>query len=100
SITLSDIKALTAAIEEVDDVALVIVDPLAAYIGADVDLHRGNEVRPVLTALYELAKTYGLVVFIIHHNNKSSGMKAIHRGAGSYDIGAAVRSILLVAENP
>lgn len=100
SITLSDIKALTAAIEEVDDVALVIVDPLAGYIGADVDLHRGNEVRPVLTALYELAKTYGLVVFIVHHNNKSSGMKAIHRGAGSYDIGAAVRSILLVAENP
>ena len=30
---------------------LIILDPIQAYIGATVDMHRANEIRPVLKHL-------------------------------------------------
>ncbi len=35
---------------------LVILDPLQAYFGDDVDMHRANEVRPVMSYLAKLAE--------------------------------------------
>ncbi|MCR4644417.1 MAG: AAA family ATPase [Oscillospiraceae bacterium] len=79
---------------------LLIIDPLQAYLGSNVDMHRANEVRPVLSHVAELAERYGTAVLLIGHMNKMTGLKAMYKGLGSIDITAAARSVLLVAKNP
>jgi archaellum biogenesis ATPase FlaH len=77
---------------------LVIIDPLQAYLGADKDMHRANEIRPVLHRLSNLAAEFKCAVILIGHQNKSNGGKNIYRGLGSIDIAAAARSIIAVGE--
>ena len=44
-LTLSDERIEKAIVENND--RLVIIDPIQAYLGADVDMNRANEVRPI-----------------------------------------------------
>jgi len=80
---------------------LLILDPLQAYIGMDVDMHRANEVRPIFKNLAGVAERTGCAILIIGHMNKMAGgqTKGMYRGLGSIDIAAAVRSILLVGRD-
>lgn len=98
-VTLADVDVIARVLAEYRP-ALLVVDPLQAYLGAGVDMHRANEVRPLLTALGKLADEYGCAVLSITHLRKSSSERAIYRGLGSIDFAAAARSILLVAEDP
>ena len=79
---------------------LVILDPIQAYIGSDIDMHRANEIRPVLKRLGIIAEKYGCAIVLIGHMNKASGSKSTYRGLGSIDIQATARSVLLVARIP
>ncbi len=79
---------------------LIILDPIQAYIGSDVDMHRANEIRPVLKRLGIIAEKYGCAIVLIGHMNKASGSKSTYRGLGSIDIQATARSVLLVARIP
>lgn len=76
---------------------LVILDPIQAYIGANVDMHRANEIRPVLKHLGMIAEKYNCAIVLIGHMNKAAGSKSTYRGLGSIDIQATARSVLLVA---
>ncbi|MFI3249858.1 MAG: AAA family ATPase [Eubacteriales bacterium] len=78
---------------------LLILDPLQAYLGAGVDMHRANEVRPVFQKLATVAQETGCAIVLIGHMNKG-GAKGAYRGLGSVDILAAARSVLLVARSP
>ena len=93
---------LEAAIQQTD-AKLVILDPIQAYLGTTVDMHRANEVRPIMSHLGSIAEKYGCAIVLIGHMNKSSSQKASYRGLGSIDFAAAARSVLIVArdrENP
>ena len=74
---------------------LVIIDPLAGYIGRDVDTHRPNEVRPIMAGLAAIAVRQNTAIIVVRHLTKARGRGAITAGAGSIDFAAAVRSILL-----
>ena len=76
---------------------LVILDPIQAYIGAKIDMHRANEIRPVLKHLGMIAEKYNCSIVLIGHMNKAAGSKSTYRGLGSIDIQATARSVLLVA---
>lgn len=76
---------------------LIILDPIQAYIGATVDMHRANEIRPVLKHLGIIAEKHNCAIIFIGHMNKASGSKSTYRGLGSIDIQATARSVLLVA---
>lgn len=76
---------------------LIILDPIQAYIGATVDVHRANEIRPVLKHLGIIAEKHNCAIILIGHMNKASGSKSTYRGLGSIDIQATARSVLLVA---
>ena len=76
---------------------LIILDPIQAYIGATVDMHRANEIRPVLKHLGIIAEKHNYAIILIGHMNKASGSKSTYRGLGSIDIQATARSVLLVA---
>ena len=75
---------------------LIILDPIQAYIGATVDMHRANEIRPVLKHLGIIAEKHNCAIILIGHMNKASGSKSTYRGLGSIDIQATARSVLLV----
>ena len=80
---------------------LVIFDPLQAFLGAKVDMHRANETRPVMARLAEIAKKLGCAIVIVSHLSKgSAGGPALYRALGSIDIVAASRSVLYVGKNP
>ncbi len=78
---------------------LIILDPLQAYLGPEVDMHRANSIRPVMTYLSNMAEQFGAAVILIGHMNKNMGTKAAYRGLGSIDLTAAARSVLLVARD-
>lgn len=76
---------------------LIILDPIQVYIGVTVDMHRANEIRPVLKHLGIIAEKHNCAIILIGHMNKASGSKSTYRGLGSIDIQATARSVLLVA---
>ena len=77
---------------------LVIIDPIQAYLGADVDMNRANEVRPIFMRLGQVAQRTGCAILLIGHLNKAAGMQSLQRGLGSIDIAAAVRSVLFIGK--
>ena len=79
-------------------VRLVIIDPVQAFIGADVDMNRANEVRPVFRKLGMIAEKTSCAIVLIGHLNKSSGTQSTYRGLGSIDIMAAVRSLIFIGK--
>ena len=93
-LSLSD-ERIRQAMEETG-AKLLVLDPLQAYLGAEVDMHRANEVRPILKRLGAVAEQMGCAVVLIRHLNKMQGQKSGHRGMGSVDFQAAARSVLLV----
>lgn len=97
--TVADVAALEEARDAVN-AALLIVDPLSAYMGSGVDAHRDTDVRQALAALAELAERSGLAVLAVRHLSKSGGANALYRGGGSIAIIAAARSGLLLAADP
>jgi hypothetical protein len=80
--------------------ALVVIDPLVAYLGAKVDMHRANETRAVMAKLAGIAERYGCAIVAVRHLTKGGTDKAIYRGIGSIDFLAACRSALLVGSDP
>ena len=75
---------------------LIVLDPIQAYLGDGVDMHRANEVRPVLKQVAAMAERTGCAVILIGHMNKAQGLKSGYRGLGSIDFRAAARSVLVV----
>ncbi len=97
ALTMTD-ERIEAAIRLLD-AKMLIIDPMQAYLGADVDMHRANEIRPVMSRLAVIAENTGCAIVIIGHMNKAQGMKASYRGLGSIDFTAAARSVLVVARD-
>lgn len=77
---------------------LMVIDPLQAFLGANVDMNRANEVRPIFRKLTDIAQSTGCAIVMIGHLNKASGTQSTYRGLGSIDIAAVVRSILFVGK--
>ena len=96
-------KALTMSDDRLEEAIiatgakLVVLDPVQAYLGAAVDMHRANEVRPIMNRIGVLAERYGCAFVLVGHMNKSSALKANYRGLGSIDFSAAARSVILCA---
>ena len=90
-LTLSDARIEQAILQT--GARLFILDPLQAYLGAKVDMHRANEVRPVLKKVGDIAEKYRCAFVVIGHLNKSAN-KSQYRGLGSIDIYSAARSVL------
>jgi len=74
---------------------LVVIDPLFAYTGAKMDIHRANETREFMDKLSRLAAEYHCAIIGVRHLTKGGRDKSIYRGVGSIDISAACRSVLL-----
>jgi hypothetical protein len=99
--TIEHIPILEQALERYP-AALVVIDPLQAYLG-DVDMHRSNETRPLMSKLAALARKHNTVILCIRHPGKPSaqnGGRAIHKGLGSIDFIGIARTGLNVLPHP
>ena len=75
---------------------LIIIDPFQAFLPEGSNLGSITRIRGIFTLLGNVAKSMGAAIVLVGHLNKSEGSKDIHRGFGSADIAASVRSILMV----
>ena len=91
SLTLADKRIEQALIQT--GAKLLVLDPLQAYLGSNVDMHRANEIRPILKSIGTVAEKTGCAVVVLGHLNKGTN-KSQYRGLGSIDIQAAARSVL------
>lgn len=98
SLSMTDTR-IEHAIENTG-VKVVILDPIQAYLGDNVDMNRANETREVTKRLAMLAERTSSAIILIGHMNKGGGLKAAYRGIGSIDFFAIARSVLLVARVP
>jgi putative DNA primase/helicase len=99
----ADLDLLEEKIRDVGDMALVIVDPISAYLGGKVDSHKNAETRAVLTPFGELADRTNVAVLSVTHLNKASAgqsVKALYRVIGTIPFTAAPRAVFLVTEDP
>ena len=96
ALSMLDERIEKAIIE--NNARLVIIDPIQAYLGADVDMNRANEVRPIFMRLGQVAQRTGCAILLIGHLNKAAGMQSLQRGLGSIDIAAAVRSVMFIGK--
>ncbi|HEC32597.1 MAG TPA: hypothetical protein ENI41_08905, partial [Deltaproteobacteria bacterium] len=60
--------------------SLLVLDPIQGFLGADVDMHRANEVRSRLAGIMALAEEFSCAVILVRHLNKSNTYRAIYKG--------------------
>jgi AAA domain len=94
----ADLDALEGMVKD-KQAALVVIDPLMAFLAGQIDSHRDQDVRRVLASLAYMAARTGAAVVIVRHMNKGTG-SALYRGSGSIGIVGAARAGLLVAPDP
>lgn len=75
---------------------LVTIDPIVAYVGGRLDIHRANAVRSVLALLAKLAEDFEAAILVVRHFSKGrANGRPLHAGLGSVEFTAAARSVLL-----
>lgn len=93
-LTMADVRLEEAIVQT--KAKMVVLDPIQGFLGADVDMHRANEIRPLMKRVAVLAEKYHCAVILVGHMNKNSNGKSSYRGLGSIDFQAAARSVLIV----
>jgi archaellum biogenesis ATPase FlaH len=96
---LTDLSEIRQAIRRVN-AKLVIIDPLMAFLPAEVDSHRDQDARRILAPLGKLAEEAGAAIVVVRHLNKNTAVPSMYRGGGSIGIIGAVRSALVIAKDP
>lgn len=94
ALTMMDARLEEAIIQT--KARLVVLDPIQGFLGVDVDMHRANEIRPLMKRMAVLAEKHHCAIVLIGHMNKNSNGKSSYRGLGSIDFQAAARSVLIV----
>lgn len=95
----ADLDALEGMVKD-KGAALVVIDPLMAFLSSQIDSHKDQDVRKVLAPLGYMASRTGAAVVVVRHMNKGQGGSALYRGSGSIGIVGAARAGLLVAPDP
>jgi hypothetical protein len=93
---LAHIRALIARV----DAALVVLDPLMAFVPDALDTHKDHHSRRLLRKLASLAEETGATVLVLRHLRKGATGNPKHAGGGSIGFTAAARVVLLAAPDP
>ena len=93
-----NIDLLRDAIHRIPDCRLVVIDPIAAFLGS-VDSHKNADVRGLLSMLAEIAQESRVAILYVSHLNKGTG-GPMARITGSGAFVAAARSAMIVGRDP
>jgi putative DNA primase/helicase len=94
----TDLMALQDAVASMDDVRLITIDPISAYLG-NTDSHVNAKVRSLLAPLAELSRSLRVAAIAVDHLSKSN-RPALYRPNGSIAFTAAARAVWLFAKSP
>jgi hypothetical protein len=94
-----DLHRVRFAVRRVN-AALVVVDPIMAYLGERTNSNNDSSVRQALAPLKEFAEELGVAVLLVRHLNKNGDLKAEYRGGGSIGFTAQARSALVSEFHP
>jgi DNA polymerase len=99
---VTDLPALKAKIEEIGDVAVIVIDPVAAHLGVGkVAPGSETDVRGVLTPLAKLAEEKQIAILaVMHFNKKVEVTNALLRIANSIAYAAIARSVYAALDDP
>lgn len=96
-----DVETLDRKLKELKDVRLVIIDPVASFMGAGINQNQSGETREALDPITRLAQRHRVAVLMVNHLNKSSGTgNALYRGLGSISFIGNPRAVWYVSEHP
>lgn len=94
-----DMPALREAITGVQNVKMILVDPIVSAVAGDS--HKNAETRRGLAPLVDLAADIDAALFGITHFSKgTSGREPVERITGSLAFGALARVVLIAAKEP
>jgi AAA domain-containing protein len=79
--------------------ALVVIDPIMAFLGQGVLTCSDQSVRRALLPLAQLAEQHACVILMVRHLNKRGG-RSLYRGGGSIGLVGACRSGWLLGDDP
>jgi hypothetical protein len=94
-----DLPQLALVLTEHPETALVILDPVSAYLGSR-DSYKDAEIRGLLSPLAALAERFGVALLAILHLTKAAQRKLLLRAQGSIAFVAQARIVLAVGEDP
>jgi putative DNA primase/helicase len=95
----SDIAAIEKLLVRNPNIRLVVVDPLASYLGK-AKKNTEEDIRSMLTALKELAERCDVAVLTIDHFNKNIQQASIHRLSGAGALTAVPRAVWGFIKDP
>src|SRR5262249_42528702 len=94
-----DLPLLELAIGQVK-AALVVIDPVMAFLSPQKNSNNDQETRQALTPLAQLAERLDVAVLLVRHLSKDeSRQKALYRGGGSIAFIGIARSALVVSKS-
>jgi archaellum biogenesis ATPase FlaH len=79
---------------------LVVLDPLTAVLGHNIDSSRDQGIREIFTPLALLAESTNCAFLIVRHLKKATSDNLLYRGAGAIGIIAAARTCLTIFYDP
>lgn len=94
-----DVDRLAAAIRQ-HSARAVVIDPLNAYLGFDIDSHKDKDLRVALGPVAATAHATGCAVVAIGHVNKLRSGDAYALVSGSIAYYNGPRSVLVIAPDP
>jgi hypothetical protein len=89
-----DLDLLADHVRRIGDVAMVAIDPIAAYLGDNKDSHKASDVRGILSPMKDFAEEHGVAVVGLAHPSKSVD-RAMNAVGGSGAFVAASRATWL-----
>jgi putative DNA primase/helicase len=90
----TDLPAIEAAIADLGDCRLILIDPITAYLGR-VDDHRNSKLRGLLARFGEMAERLKAAVILVSHLSKFGGSNGKHRVMGSMAYEGVCRSNMI-----
>lgn len=92
-----DVEVITDYLKQCPDIKLIVIDPLASFMGGAGDMNAEAQTRGVLQTLVKTAQRTGTAIVVVAHLRKSlSEEDPIHRISGSVGITNISRSVLMV----
>jgi RecA-family ATPase len=83
-----------------EGIKLVVVDPVAGFLGRGVDSHRDASLRGALRPIHAVAEATGAAVIGIVHPNQSASVDIAHKVSGAEAWVNAARSALVFTRMP
>jgi hypothetical protein len=99
---LQDLRHWNAVLDRLPDLKLLVIDPLASYLGRGVNDSKNNELRAVLEPfIANVVRPRGVALMVNAHLNKSVDIKnPAHRINGSVAYANLARNCHFIVRNP